>query len=73
MKKYISHDLKQLNITVPSLKDEKTEDINEIFVNLPEDKKIIMLPARFTAWKGHEFLIDALAQVKGNFCCIFGL
>ncbi len=39
--------------------------------NLPEDKKIIMLPARFTAWKGHEFLIDALAQVKGNFCCIF--
>lgn len=39
--------------------------------NLPEDKKIIMLPARFTGWKGHEFLIEALAKVKGEFCCIF--
>lgn len=39
--------------------------------NLPDDKKVIMLPARFTAWKGHEFLIDALAQVQGDFCCIF--
>ncbi|MBU6339808.1 MAG: glycosyltransferase family 4 protein [Rickettsiales bacterium] len=38
--------------------------------NLPEDKKIIMLPARFTAWKGHEFLIDALTKVKSDFCCI---
>lgn len=39
--------------------------------NLPEDKNIIMLPARFTGWKGHEFLIEALAKVKGDFCCIF--
>lgn len=39
--------------------------------NLPDDKKVIMLPARFTAWKGHEFLIDALAQVKSDFFCIF--
>lgn len=36
---------------------------------LPEDKKIILMPARFTAWKGHEFLIDALAKVKGDFFC----
>lgn len=39
--------------------------------NLPEDRKIIMLPARFTAWKGHEFLIEALTKVKTDFFCIF--
>jgi glycosyltransferase involved in cell wall biosynthesis len=39
--------------------------------NLPDDKKIIMLPARITGWKGHEFLIDSLAKVKNdNFFCI---
>lgn len=38
--------------------------------NLPEDRKIIMLPARFTEWKGHEFLIEALTKVKSDFCCI---
>jgi glycosyltransferase involved in cell wall biosynthesis len=39
--------------------------------NLPDDKQIILLPARVTAWKGHEFLIESLAQVKNqNFCCI---
>ena len=39
--------------------------------NLPEDKEIIMLPARITSWKGHEFLIDSLAKVKNdNFFCI---
>ena len=37
--------------------------------HLPEDKKIILMPARFTAWKGHEFLLDALAKVKGDFFC----
>lgn len=39
--------------------------------NLPEDKKIIVFPARITAWKGHEFLIKALMQVKSDFFCIF--
>lgn len=38
--------------------------------NLPEDRKIILLPARFTAWKGHEFLIEALKKVKSDFCCV---
>lgn len=36
---------------------------------LPEDKKIILMPARFTAWKGHEFLIEALTKVKNDFFC----
>ena len=31
---------------------------------LPDDKSIIMLPARATSWKGHEILIQALAQLS---------
>lgn len=38
--------------------------------HLPDGKKIILMPARFTAWKGHEFLIEALAKVKNNFLCV---
>lgn len=38
--------------------------------HLPEDKKIILMPARFTAWKGHEFLIEALAKAEGDFFCV---
>lgn len=33
-------------------------------------KRIIFMPARFTEWKGHEFLIDSLAKVKEDFLCI---
>jgi len=38
--------------------------------NLPEDKKIILMPARFTSWKGHEFLIDALTKVSNDYFCV---
>jgi glycosyltransferase involved in cell wall biosynthesis len=38
--------------------------------NLPEDKKIILMPARFTSWKGHEFLIESLTKVTGDFFCL---
>lgn len=38
--------------------------------HLPDDKKIILMPARFTSWKGHEFLIEALSQVKHDFFCV---
>jgi glycosyltransferase involved in cell wall biosynthesis len=38
--------------------------------NLPEDKKIIVMPARFTSWKGHEFLLEALKKVKSDFFCM---
>jgi glycosyltransferase involved in cell wall biosynthesis len=37
---------------------------------VPEDKKIILMPARFTAWKGHEFLIETLTKVKNDFFCV---
>ena len=33
-------------------------------LGLPDDKSIIMLPARATSWKGHEILIQALAQIS---------
>ena len=37
-----------------------------------EKRKIILMPARLTSWKGHEFLIKALAQVQDdNFLCLF--
>ena len=39
---------------------------------IPEDKKVIMLPARGTKWKGHEFLIDSLALLKrDDYICLF--
>lgn len=38
--------------------------------NVPEDKKVILMPARYTSWKGHEFLIDSLAKVKNDFFCV---
>jgi len=56
--------------------DSKEIDKSEI-LNLKKDwkiedekRKIILMPARFTSWKGHEFLIDALAKVKTDFLCI---
>jgi glycosyltransferase involved in cell wall biosynthesis len=38
--------------------------------HLPDDKKIILMPARFTEWKGHEFLIESLSKVRHNFLCL---
>jgi len=40
--------------------------------DLPEDTPIIMLPARATAWKGHEILLEALATIQDlPFLCVF--
>jgi glycosyltransferase involved in cell wall biosynthesis len=40
--------------------------------NLPKDKKIIIMPARLTRWKGQEFLLMALRYVKSkDYCCVF--
>ncbi len=38
--------------------------------NLPDDKPIIMLPARITRWKGQAELIEALAHLKRDFFCL---
>ena len=40
-------------------------------IALPEDQPVIMLPARPTAWKGHEILLEALAKIADRpFNCI---
>ena len=39
---------------------------------LPLDKKIILLPGRFSRWKGHQVLLDALVPLRerGDFFCL---
>ena len=40
-------------------------------IALPEDQPVIMLPARPTAWKGHEILLEALAKISDRpFNCV---
>lgn len=40
-------------------------------ISLPEDEPVIMLPARPSAWKGHEILLEALAKISDHkFNCI---
>ena len=40
-------------------------------IALPEDQPVIMLPARPTAWKGHEVLLEALARISDRpFNCV---
>lgn len=41
-------------------------------LNIEHDLPLILLPARLTGWKGHEFLLDALANIdKTKFRCLF--
>lgn len=73
-------DAKKISVIARGV-DLKAFDPDAIFVNrtielakkwgIPEDKKIILFPARITSWKGHEFLIEALKKVKSDFICIF--
>ena len=38
---------------------------------LAEERPVVMLPARLTAWKGHLALLDALARVEDGVTCLF--
>jgi glycosyltransferase involved in cell wall biosynthesis len=40
-------------------------------LNLQKGKPVILLPGRLTEWKGHEYLLDALAYLsKDSFQCV---
>ena len=44
--------------------------MSEMF-QLPDDKKIIMMPARSSGWKGHEILIRAFSNINNeNLICV---
>ena len=44
--------------------------MSEMF-QLPDDKKIIMMPARPSGWKGHEILIRAFSKINSeNLICV---
>lgn len=76
-----SGNLEQKITVIPRGVDLKAFNPDSIFINrtielakkwgLPEDKKIILFPARITSWKGHELLIEALKLVKSDFVCVF--
>ncbi len=39
---------------------------------MEHDRPVILLPARFTEWKGHLFLLEALSKIKDlSFMCFF--
>ena len=39
---------------------------------LPDDRRVIMLPARLSRWKGHEVLLSALGDLaRDDLCCLF--
>jgi glycosyltransferase involved in cell wall biosynthesis len=41
-------------------------------IKIEHDRPIILLPARFTRWKGHYFLLEALAALdKSKYRCLF--
>jgi glycosyltransferase involved in cell wall biosynthesis len=37
---------------------------------LEDGASVVMLPGRLTTWKGHELLIEAMAQVRPDACCV---
>ncbi|MDR3290105.1 MAG: glycosyltransferase [Rickettsiales bacterium] len=40
-------------------------------LNLPDDKQIMLLPGRFTNWKGQLYFLDVLKHVKNkNYVCV---
>ena len=40
-------------------------------LRLKEDKNIILLPGRFTSWKGHDLLLNALEDIRSeDFICL---
>lgn len=55
------------------ISDERTIKLLKSW-HVPEHVPLILLPGRFTRWKGQLFLLDALAQIKDEnwFCVMMG-
>ena len=51
------------------VKDERIAALRAAW-QVPEGRPVLMLPARLTARKGHLALLDALARVETNVCCV---
>ncbi|MFT6332337.1 MAG: glycosyltransferase involved in cell wall biosynthesis [Lentimonas sp.] len=52
------------------VEEKRVEELRKNW-KIPKDKTILMLPARMSGWKGHEFLINALKKLeKQDFMCL---
>ena len=53
-----------------NISEERCQNLKKEWKIKDNKKPVIFMPGRFTFWKGHEFLIDALKNVKDDFLCI---
>lgn len=60
-------DLNYFNIN--NISSKRIENLITQF-DISENQKIILMPARFTSWKGHEFTIEALSKINEDFLCV---
>ena len=64
-------DLNYFNLA--NIDEKQVREVREkLQINKKNNQKIIALPARYTNWKGHNLLIDAISQIKrDDFLCLF--
>lgn len=56
--------------SLQNLEERKLESLREKY-RVPSNTPVLLLPARFTSWKGHMQLLEALEYIKDkNFYCI---
>ncbi len=68
--KVISRGVDLDSFNLKKITKKRCDDLKQKWQIKNEKRKIIFMPARFTSWKGHEFLIEALANIREDFLCI---